>query len=128
MPNPVVAGATLMCTFGMAPSSLNVIRPNATAEGRPIATIMDMAPGVNVMPFGMCQSLANPQVAAATAAALGVLTPMPCMPVPAGTWTSVAPKTVVTGMPVLAQGAVLNCAYGGVISVSVPGSTTTQVQ
>jgi hypothetical protein len=50
------------------------------------------------------------------------------MPVPAGTWTPVAPQTVVAGMPVLAQGAVLNCAYGGVISVSVPGSTTTQVQ
>jgi hypothetical protein len=118
----------LTCTFGMAPSSLVVVRPNATVEGRPVATIADMAPGVNVMPFGMCQSLANPQVAAATAAALGVLTPMPCTPIPNGMWSSVAPGTRVGGVPVLAQGAVLKCAYLGVISVSTPGSTTTEVQ
>lgn len=30
----------------------------------PVATIMDHVPMKNVMPFGMCQSMANPAVAA----------------------------------------------------------------
>ncbi len=126
MPNPVVTGATLACTFGMAPSTMNVIRPNVLVESRPAGTIMDMAPVANVPPFGMCQSLANPTVAAATAAALGTLTPMPCVPVIVGPWAPGAPTTVVGGSPMLTAGSQLHCAYGGVISVVVPGSTTTQ--
>lgn len=115
-----------MCTFGMAPSTFMAIRPNATVEGRPAGNITDMAPMVNIPPFGMCQSLANPQVAAATAAALGTLTPMPCTPVPVGPWTPGAPRTLIGGAPALVQGATLTCAFGGVISVAVPGSIRTQ--
>ncbi|MBN8893085.1 MAG: hypothetical protein J0H91_22620 [Rhodospirillales bacterium] len=37
-----------------------------------------------------------------------------------------APTTVVGGSPMLTAGSQLHCAYGGVISVVVPGSTTTQ--
>ena len=76
-----VSGAMIMCRFGLAPSTLSVVAPRPIVEGRPVATIADVAPGANIAPFGMCQSLANPMVAAATAAALGVLTPMPCVPV-----------------------------------------------
>ena len=79
-----VAGAQCMCTFGSAPSCLQVTsQMSCLAEGRPVATIQDMQPYVNLQPFGMCSSLANPTVAAATAAALGVLTPQPCTMVPA---------------------------------------------
>ena len=81
-----VSGAMIMCTFGLAPSTLTVVAPRPTVEGRPVATIADVAPGANIAPFGMCQSLANPTVAAATAAALGVLTPMPCVPVVPAPW------------------------------------------
>lgn len=126
MPNPVVAGASLTCTFGMAPSTLMVARPTVTVEGRPAANITDSAPAMNVMPFGMCQSLANPAVAAATAAALGTLTPMPCMPVIVGPWTPAAPTTTIGGASALVAGATLQCAYGGVISVAVAGTATTQ--
>jgi hypothetical protein len=120
-------GAGLACTFGMAPSSLLVTRPNVLINSRPAATIMDMAAMMNIPPFGMCQSLANPTVAAATAAALGVLTPMPCTPVPVAPWTPMAPTTIVAGSPALAAGSTCNCAYGGVISVTAPGSSQVTV-
>ena len=78
----VCMGATLKCTFGMAPSSLMVTVPlRPMIQNKPKATIMDFAPMVNILPFGMCQSLSNPMVASATSAAMGVLTPMPCIPV-----------------------------------------------
>ncbi len=126
MPNPVVMGASLMCSFGMAPSSMVVVRPNVLVEGRPAATIMDIAPMTNVPPFAMCQSLANPAVAAATAAALGTLTPMPCTPLIVAPWAPGAPTALVGGMPALVAGSTAQCAYGGVISITIPGSMRTQ--
>lgn len=121
----VVAGAMLACSFGMAPSSLNVLPPRPLVEGRPAATINDIAPGVNIPPFGMCMSLSNPTVAAATAAALGVLTPMPCVPAVPAPWTPLAPQTLVAGQPALVAGATCNCAFGGVITVTMPGAVRT---
>ena len=74
----VCNGATLQCSFGLAPGTLVVLPENQCITGNmPAATIMDNKPMVNVMPFGMCNSMANPAVASATAAALGALTPMP---------------------------------------------------
>jgi uncharacterized Zn-binding protein involved in type VI secretion len=125
MPPNVVGTANLMCTFGMAPSTLNVIRPTVMIEGKPAATITDMAPMVNIPPFGMCMSVANPTVAAATAAALGVLTPMPCMPATVSPWVPPHPTTLIGGLPAVTAGAMCNCAYGGVISVAFPGAVRT---
>ena len=128
MPLPVTTSATVTCSFGTAPATLVALpTPRVLVEGRPVATVSDAAPLVNVPPFAMCMSLANPQVAAATAAALGVLTPMPCVPATTGTWTPAAPRTVVGGRPVLAQGAMCVCAYGGVVQVVVPGPVRTTV-
>ena len=77
----VCMGAMLKCSFGNAPSTLAVLPTNQVyASIMPAANVMDYAPLVNIMPFGMCSSLANPTVAAATAAAMGALTPMPCLP------------------------------------------------
>ena len=120
-----VAGAIISCTFGMAPGTLNVVAPRALVEGRPAATIMDIAPMVNISPFGMCMSLSNPTVAAATAAALGVLTPMPCVPVVPAPWTPMAPMMLLAGQPALVAGSMCNCAFGGVINLGFPGSTKT---
>ena len=120
-----VSGAMIMCSFGLAPSTLTVVAPRPTVEGRPVATIADVAPGANIAPFGMCQSLANPTVAAATAAALGVLTPMPCVPVVPAPWTPLAPQMTAGGIPVLVAGATCVCAFGGSISLSMPGAVRT---
>lgn len=121
----VVSGAMISCTFGMAPGTLNVVVPRAIVEGRPAATIMDIAPMVNISPFGMCMSLSNPTVAAATAAALGVLTPMPCVPVIPAPWTPMAPMTMLAKQPALVAGATCNCAFGGLINIGFPGSIKT---
>jgi len=122
----VVASATLQCTMGAAPASMMVL-PTARVmvEGRPAGTIMDNLPMVNIPTFGMCLSLSNPQVAAATAAALGVLTPMPCVPVMASPWAPGAAKTLIAGKPALTSDAKANCAWGGVVSVTVPGAVKT---
>ncbi|MCW2540377.1 MAG: hypothetical protein JWN95_2102 [Frankiales bacterium] len=122
----VTTGAMLMCSFGVAPTTLNVLPSNRVMiEGRPAATITDMAPALNVPPFGMCSSLANPTVAAATAAALGVLTPMPCIPAIAGPWMPNAPQTLIGGTPALVAGSTCMCAFGGVISITMPGAVRT---
>lgn len=120
-----VTGAQCMCTFGTLPCSLQATsQATVLAEGKPVATIQDMKPYVNLQPFGMCTSLANPTVAAATAAALGVLTPQPCTMVPAGTWVSPNPKIMTGGCPCLTNEATLMCGFGaGTIRITMPGQT-----
>jgi len=72
----VSSGAMLKCSFGVAPSTLMVSPVNRVSAGNMSpATIMDNMPMVNIMPFGVCMSIANPTVASATAVAMGVLTP-----------------------------------------------------
>ena len=117
----VNAGSLLTCTQGAAPAALTVVVPTTTAQGPPAANIMDFAPITNIPTFGMCMSPANPMVAAATAAALGVLTPMPCIPVTTP-WTPGVPMVLLRNFPALDNASKCMCAYGGQISI-----TTTDV-
>lgn len=120
--------ATLMCSFGAAPATLSVLPiRRVMIEGRPVAVITDIAPMVNIPPFAMCSAPSNPAVAAATAAAFGVLTPMPCIPVVPVPWSPGAAKTLVGSLPVVDAMSQAHCAYGGVITVLMPGSTRTTV-
>jgi hypothetical protein len=124
----VINGAPCVCSFGTAPSSLVVLPTNCVnACSQPAATIMDNIPFVNIMPFAMCTSMANPAVAAATAAALGVLTPQPCTPVIPAPWTPGAPTVTIKGKPVLDNPSILNCAYAGVISITFAGQAVVTV-
>lgn len=121
-------GATLMCSFGAAPSALTVLPANCVFAGGPVAAnIMDNKPMVNILPFAMCSSPANPTVAAATAAALGVLTPMPCIPATAAPWAPGSATVMIGGMPALNNSSKLMCNWGGVIQVTVPGQATVMV-
>jgi len=120
MPLPVVATATLQCSFGLTPSVLNVLPANRVLfEDKPAANIMDNKPMVNIMPFGLCTSLANPITAAQTSAALGVLTPGTCTPATTAPWTPGAPTTLIANQPALTDSSICMCAYGGVIKVIV---------
>ena len=129
MSNLVVASGTAMCTMGTAPGPVKVTsQAKVLASGKPCATIQDCQPLACVGPFGMCTSLANPQVAAATAAALGVLTPQPCIPAPAGTWIPTKPKVLIGGKPCLTNDCKLICAYAGQISITNPGQVKASAQ
>ena len=129
MAQEVCNGAMITCSFGIAPSSLVVLpKSRVTAGGMPAANIMDNIPMANVMPFGMCTTPTNPAVASATAAALGVLTPMPCVPVTTAPWSPGSPTVMVGGAPALSSSSVLMCMWGGVISITMPGQMTVNVQ
>jgi hypothetical protein len=128
MPMQVCMGAMMMCTMGMAPSSLVVLPVNRVMTDEvPDANIMDHIPLINIMPFGMCISPANPMVAAATAAALGVLTPMPCIPATVAPWVPGAPTVLLAEMPTLDNTSMLMCMWAGVITFVTPGEFTVMV-
>jgi len=91
-------------------------------ENKPAATIMDNKPFMNIKPFGVCMSLANPITAAQTAAALGVLTPGTCTPVIPAPWVPGAMKTMIGNKPALDANSQCMCAYGGVIKVLFGGA------
>jgi hypothetical protein len=128
MPVQVVSGATLACTMGAAPSVLTVLPQNRVNCSKvPAATIMDFTPIVNIASFGMCISPANPQVAAATAAAMGVLTPQPCIPFTSAPWVAGAVTVTIAGQPALDNVSTCLCNWAGAISIVSPGQMQTTV-
>ena len=125
MAQHVCNGAMLQCSFGMAPATLTVLPTDRVmTSSQPAATIMDYQPIINIGPFGACMSIANPQVAAATSAAMGVLTPMPCIPVTTAPWAPGAATVTLGHKPSLDTNCTLMCMWAGVISITVPGQFT----
>ncbi len=121
----VCNGAQLTCIFGVAPSTLAVLPINRVfTSGNPAATIMDFKPMVNIMPFAMCITPSNPQVAAATAAAFGVLVPQPCIPVITSPWIPGSPTVLIGGQPALNSTCQCMCTWGGMIKPASPGQFT----
>jgi hypothetical protein len=84
----------------------------------------DCVPFLNIVPFGVCMSMANPTTAALTAAALGILTPGPCIPTPAGIWLPMKPTVMSKLGVIMNSDTMLICAYGGVIKPVSPGQVT----
>jgi len=118
MSNYVVNNATLECFFGTAPSFFGVTpEKQVFACGQPMANTMDFKPTINIRPFGLCRSLLNPVVAAATAANFGILTPMPCVPNTITPWINGKNNVTIKGFPALMKEAKLNCVWQGIISV-----------
>lgn len=124
----VCTSAVMTCSFGAAPSVLNVLPINRVLSScLPSANIMDFIPFVNIPPFGMCMTPSNPAVASATAAAMGVLVPMPCTPITASPWMPGSLTTLVGNLPALNNNSKLICCYGGVISITFPGQINDMV-
>ena len=121
------AGANMLCTFGTAPATLIVNSQTTVLTSTPMATIMDNKPIANIPPFGMCNSLANPSTASATAAALGVLTPMPCVPNTSTPWAPGCATVLLANYPALNNTSQLVCAWGGAISMTSAGQTKIMV-
>ncbi|MCC6437418.1 MAG: DUF4280 domain-containing protein [Acidimicrobiales bacterium] len=124
----ITHGAVMTCSFGAAPATYVALPTHKLlGDNKPAANIMDNVPMLNIPSFGMCSSLANPTVAAATAAALGALTPMPCMPVTAAPWAPGSPKVLIANMPALTDSSKCICNWGGTIAFSVPSQFKVQV-
>ena len=119
MAKEVCNGAELQCSFGTTPSIFVVLPINRVNTGyMPAANIMDYVPLENILPFGMCTTVSNPEVASATSAALGVLTPMPCIPATATPWVPGADTVILANAPALNDSSKCICTWGGVISVT----------
>ncbi len=124
----VCTGANMMCTFGVAPSTLSVLPvKKVLTSNKPAGTIMDNKPMVNIPSFGMCNTASNPVVAAATAAKLGVHTPAACVPATVAPWAPGSPTVMIGNTPALNNSSKLMCMWGGVISITNPGQVKTQV-
>jgi hypothetical protein len=123
MPMHCCTGAQMMCAMGAAPAVFNATPKMVMTGNMPAGNIMDHVPLLNIPPFGVCMSLANPTVAAA----LGVLTPMPCVPATPAPWAPGSPTVLVANMPALNNTSTLNCMWAGVITFVTPGQFTEMI-
>ena len=116
----IIQGTLLKCSFGNVPTPIMVLPDKKVNSMLPVAVKTDHLPFLNILPFGMCSNPANPMVAAATAAALGVLTPMPCIPCTVQDWTGFCGKVKIQGKEVINMDSRLQCLYGGSIQAAAP--------
>src|SRR5438046_1848460 len=115
----VVNNAICRCSCGTAPAPLGVLPVHQTFGCKqPAANIMDHNPFVNIRPFGLCVSGANPVVAAA------LMVPQPCTPNTPAPWVPGAPTVLLNKMPTLNNSSQLFCNYAGVITINYAGQPT----
>lgn len=120
-------GGQMICSMGTSPASFSAMPRPMTTSGAPLGNINDHIPMMNIAPFGMCQSPANPMVTAATAAASGTLTPQPCIPATASPWAPGATTVLIGGVPALNNSSTLSCMWAGTISFLDAGQVAVTV-
>lgn len=118
----VCSKAKIQCSCGDRISTLTVF-PDRTIwlTGQPQANISDHISMQNIAPFGRCHTTAYPYTAAATAAAHGKLTPMPCVPATPFPWMGGKNDVLLKGQPALLKSSTLKCIYGGTITITFDG-------
>lgn len=115
----VCNGAQMVCSMGTGNAMLVVLpERRILLDGQPQANIMDHKSMTNIPSFGLCTSLANPVVAAATAAHHGCLTPMPCVPNTTSPWQKGHGKLLLKNFPALCMDDKLSCAWAGTITIT----------
>lgn len=119
MPDLVCTGASLACSMGAAPATFAATGASVSTAS-PVGVVTDTTMA-SIPGFGMCSSLANPQVASATSAAQGVLTPQPCLPVIVSPWSPGSSRVTVQGVPALDDSSQCSCGWGGSITVTSAG-------
>ncbi len=118
----VVLGAMTECTWGSMDSRLILPMSHGVyIKGRAQLNIMDFMPIVNILPFGMCSSLLNPLVAAATIANQGVLRKMPCIPVVVTPWMNGKKDKLIENQPALLCSSMNMCLFAGLITINDDG-------
>lgn len=128
MPTATCGMAVTMCMFGAAPMPYMVLPVNNVIwVAMPASTIKDIMPIANFTPFVMCTTPSNPMVAAATAAALGVLTPMPCIPMTMAPWVPPVATVTVNNIPAVSQTCKALCMWGGMIQQTFSGQPLVQL-
>ncbi len=127
MPYLVCTGATLECSFGSRPAAFAASGVEVSA-GSPAGVVTDFVPLANVPSFGMCSSLANPEVAKATADALGVLTPMPCVPLLSSPWLPGSTQVTIGEVSALDDSSSCQCTWAGLVTVEDAGQDFVSVQ
>lgn len=122
----VCSGATMRCSFGDKSARLTVY-PDRTVflTGQPMANISDHTSLYNIAPFGKCHTTRYPATGAATAAAHGRLTPMPCVPGTMSDWRNGKNDYIIKGSPALLKSSYCKCCYGGIIRIVKDGQVDT---
>lgn len=117
------------CTMGMSPVSLNVlpIPTRVSISGKQAVNMMDHKPMINISSFGMCKSPANPAVISLTAAALGVFTPAPCVPMTQMPIANVNPTVLLENFGAVHKNSKIICNWGGTISAMSPSQLSVTV-
>ena len=121
----VCSKAKIKCSCGDRISTLTVF-PDRTIwlTGQPQANISDHIPMRNIAPFGRCHTTAYPATGAATAAAHGKLTPMPCVPNTPFPWMGGKNDVILQGQPALLKSSKCKCIWGGTITITFDGQTS----
>ena len=106
MANQVATGATVQCSFGTVPATFSAtgVKVHATTAA---GVVSDVTPS-NVPPFGLCTSLSNPQVAAASSA--GPVVPQPCVPV-LQPWSPGSSAVTIGGVKALDSSSQCSCSW-----------------
>ncbi len=126
MPTYVRQSAKLTCSMGSAQSAMQLSHPvnPVLICGAPMAGMADNRTFMNIAPFGLCKSLINPTVIAATAAAGGKLQEMPCVPNMLISWLNPKRDVFVKGRPALTDGSRCVCMWAGIIEVKSAGQNS----